>query len=145
MTLSLENYRPAEALNPVPNRDILFGYYYSYYEGFDNWFWGSGSSLDYYTRRNNYRLPAYHRLDLGINIYRPKKRGRMGIWSVSIYNVYSRMNTFLVYKSQRRGRIFDTVPGQGGYVSSSYGRDIPVFKKIGILPIIPMISYTYKF
>lgn len=145
MTLSLENYRPAEALNPVPNRDILFGYYYSYYEGFDNWFWGSGSSLDYYTRRNNYRLPAYHRLDLGINIYRPKKRGRMGIWSVSIYNVYSRMNTFLVYKSQRRGQIFDTVPGQGGYVSSSYGRDIPVFKKIGILPIIPMISYTYKF
>ena len=56
------------------------------------------------------------------------------------------MNTFLVYKSQRRGRIFDTVPGEGGYQwSSVYGVGIPTYKKIGILPIIPMISYTYKF
>ncbi len=34
----------------------------------------SGESIDYYEGRNNYQLPAYHRLDLGIKIYRPKKR-----------------------------------------------------------------------
>ena len=49
-------------------------------------------------QRNNYQLPAYHRLDVGINIYRPKKKGRMGVWNISIYNVYSRMNPILVYK-----------------------------------------------
>ena len=32
------------------------------------------NGLDYYTKRNNVRLPAYHRLDLGINIYKPLKK-----------------------------------------------------------------------
>ena len=49
MTLSLENYRPAEALNPVPNRDIIFGDYgYGSISGFDNWFRGSGSGASVY-------------------------------------------------------------------------------------------------
>lgn len=88
--------------------------------------------LDYYAERNNYQLSAYHRLDLGINIYRPKKKGRMGIWNISIYNVYSRMNPFLIYKS-------DKSANDGSYNS------IPCFKTIGIMPIIPSVTYTYKF
>lgn len=120
VTLSLENYYENGTGSPTNN---------------DNHYVGASESIDYYEGRNNYQLPAYHRLDLGIKIYRPKKKGRMGIWTVSIYNVYSRMNPFMIYKSDK------TVPDPG----SSYGKNVPVFKTIGIMPIIPSISYTYKF
>ena len=120
VTLSLENYYENGTGSPTNN---------------DNHSVGASESIDYYEGRNNYQLPAYHRLDLGIKIYRPKKKGRMGIWTVSIYNVYSRMNPFMIYKSDK------TVPDPG----SSYGKNVPVFKTIGIMPIIPSISYTYKF
>ena len=86
--------------------------------------------------RNNYQLSPYHRLDLGIKIYRPKKKGRMGIWTISVYNVYSRMNPFMIYKKDKEVRD----------PNSSSGYDyIPVFKTVGIMPIIPSVSYTYKF
>lgn len=120
VTLSLENYYENGTGSPTNN---------------DNHYVGASESIDYYEGRNNYQLPAYHRLDLGIKIYRPKKKGRMGIWTVSIYNVYSRMNPFMIYKSDK------TIPDPG----SSYGKNVPVFKTIGIMPIIPSISYTYKF
>ncbi len=120
VTLSLENYYENGTGSPTNN---------------DNHYMDASESIDYYEGRNNYQLPAYHRLDLGIKIYRPKKKGRMGIWTVSIYNVYSRMNPFMIYKSDK------TVPDPG----SSYGKNVPVFKTIGIMPIIPSISYTYKF
>lgn len=121
VTLSLENYYENGTGSPTNNDNHYVA--------------NSGESIDYYEGRNNYQLPAYHRLDLGIKIYRPKKKGRMGIWTVSIYNVYSRMNPFMIYKSDK------TVPDPG----SSYGKNVPVFKTIGIMPIIPSISYTYKF
>lgn len=120
VTLSLENYYENGTGSPTNN---------------DNHYVGASESIDYYEGRNNYQLPAYHRLDLGIKIYRPKKKGRMGIWTVSIYNVYSRMNPFMIYKSDK------TIPDPG----SPYGKNVPVFKTIGIMPIIPSISYTYKF
>lgn len=94
-------------------------------------------SVDYFTKRNNYQMPAYHRLDLGINIYRPKKKGRMGIWNVSIYNVYSRMNPFMAYKTTKYVTSWET--------GSPVSKQIPKFRQIGIMPIIPSITYTYKF
>ena len=110
-TLSLESYEGGNDL---------------YNPGADNGGYRWGSELDYYDKRNNYQLPAYHRLDLGLNIYRPKKKGRMGIWNISIYNAYCRMNTLMVLKDS----------------DNDTGR--PVFKKVGIMPIIPSVSYTYK-
>lgn len=121
VTLSLENYE--EYGNPGRN-DYVGGYPYD----------GTYGTIDYFEGRNNYQLPAYHRLDLGIKIYRPKKKGRMGIWTISIYNVYSRMNPFMIYKKDKR--VSDP---NGGY------KFVPVFKTVGIMPIIPSISYTYKF
>lgn len=114
VTLSLENYYENGTGSPTNN---------------DNHYMDASESIDYYEGRNNYQLPAYHRLDLGIKIYRPKKKGRMGIWTVSIYNVYSRMNPFMIYKSDK------TVPDPG----SSYGKNVPVFKTIGIMPILSLI------
>lgn len=95
---------------------------------------GDGTNIELFDVRNNYQLPAYHRLDLGINIYRPKKKGRMGIWNISVYNAYCRMNPFLVYKSS------DQVRNVWGQYTS-----VPRYKKLGFMPIIPSITYTYKF
>ena len=123
VTLSFENYMENGSLN------------YVHGNGYDLPYTGSWG-IDYYEGRNNYQLPAYHRLDLGIKIYRPKKKGRMGIWTVSIYNVYSRMNPFMIHKTDKEVRD----------PSSSYGyKVVPVFKTVGIMPIIPSVSYTYKF
>ena len=127
MTLSLESHEQAGTLT-ISNQYKM-----------NNWWEPSGEVVDLYTRRNNYQMPAYHRLDLGLNIYRPKKKGRMGIWNISIYNVYSRMNPILVYKGD--------VEEKAG--TNDYGNPNVTyrnaFKSIGIFPIIPSVSYTYKF
>lgn len=132
MTLALENYEQVDvgSLQHPTNSPI------------SNWEDYSEDMIDRYTHRNNYQMPAYHRLDLGLNIYRPKKSGRMGIWNISIYNVYSRMNPFMVYKSDR------SLPVNSMKPDMSYGyskKSVPCFKLIGVMPIIPSISYTYKF
>ncbi|MDH6305242.1 outer membrane receptor for ferrienterochelin and colicin [Parabacteroides sp. PH5-13] len=131
-TLSLENYQGI-----VPT---------SYYQDSSKERYYSYEELDYYGERNNYQLPAYHRLDLGINIYRPKKSGRMGIWNISIYNVYSRMNPFMIYKSDKKvpnpNYTAPSGPNSGYIDPYNY---VPCFKTIGIMPIIPSVSYTYKF
>lgn len=121
VTLSLENY---EELGHIGPHNYQGGYPYS----------GSYGTIDYFDGRNNYQLPAYHRLDLGLKIYRPKKKGRMGIWTISIYNVYSRMNPFMITKSDKK-----VVNPEGSY------KYVPAFRTIGIMPIIPSVSYTYKF
>ena len=135
MTLSLESYDKMGSVLPL---------FDGYNPPVDNWQSPGGEQVDFYTRRNNYQLPAYHRLDLGINIYRPKKRGRMGIWNISIYNVYSRMNPFLAYKERSPRHYYPLSPGVPNY--SYYNTmSVPKFKTVGFMPIIPSISYTYKF
>lgn len=89
--------------------------------------------LEYFEGKNNYRLPAYHRLDLGINFYRPKANNRMGIWSISLYNAYSRMNPIAVTKDW-----YHDYPYSGSSINSYY-------QTVSLLPIIPSVSYTYKF
>ena len=93
----------------------------------------------YIGRRNNFKMPAYHRLDLSFNYYRHKKNGRMGIWNVSIYNTYSRQNSFLVMPGYEE---IQKPNSYGGYAKSN---EKPVFKSLSIFPIIPSFSYTYKF
>ena len=53
--------------------------------------------------RNNYRVPAYHRLDIAATLHpNPRRNGkeRWGYWTFSIYNLYSRQNAFSVYFRQ---------------------------------------------
>ncbi len=55
--------------------------------------------LIYYSDRNKYRLPPYHRLDLSISIdesLRIKKKWK-GSWTFSLLNVYARKNAYSVF------------------------------------------------
>jgi outer membrane receptor for ferrienterochelin and colicin len=74
----------------------------------------------YYPSINNYKLPDYHRLDLGLHY---KTSGRLGENSLSfdVFNAYNRKNVINMY---------------------SYG---PYFRYAYLLPFIPSVTYTLKF
>ena len=91
-----------------------------------------GTYLPYVESRNNYRLPVYHRLDVGVNFHKEKRHG-VRTWSVSVYNLYNRKNPFLVYE---RGRLISIYEG-----SSSKAQLV----KLSLFPIIPSVSYSFKF
>lgn len=80
-----------------------------------------------YTEPFGIRIPAYHRLDVGMNFRKTTKRGNEGIWNVSIYNAYCRMNPIFAetYIDDKTNK----------YSGRAYG----------IIPIIPTVSYTLKF
>ena len=52
--------------------------------------------------RNNYRIPAYHRLDISATLTPKKNENRRwkGEWVFSVYNVYSRRNPFAIFFEQ---------------------------------------------
>lgn len=79
-----------------------------------------------YEEPNNATLPAYHRLDLGVNFRKVTKRGLERIWNISIYNAYCRMNVLYA-------KVDDLSAGK--FTS----------KATGVFPIIPSFSYTLKF
>ncbi len=86
-------------------------------------------------RINNYALPPYHRLDLAA-VYSPSpKRPTQkwkGTWTFSIYNVYSRLNPYIIY--------LDT----SGGLNNATGVQLKV-KQISIFPILPSVTYNFKF
>jgi hypothetical protein len=91
--------------------------------------------IDYYPERNNVRMPSYHRLDLGMNIYHIYKHGQKGIWNISLYNAYCRMNPITIQKDNENNVIDN--PDKTNWHRA--------FKSLSFIPIIPSISYTYIF
>jgi outer membrane receptor for ferrienterochelin and colicin len=105
-----------------------------------NYFWGERNLQDY-GGRNNYRMPAYHRLDLGINFHKVKKHG-IRTWSFSVYNAYNRQNPFLLMWGSKGGEYsYDPITGQG--IQTTPYRT--VLNQLSLFPLIPSISYSYKF
>src|SRR5699024_9108650 len=59
--------------------------------------------VSYISSRNNFRMHAFHRLNIGIDFKKQKKHGTR-IWNISLYNVYNRQNPyFYFYKKQKDG------------------------------------------
>ncbi len=84
--------------------------------------------------RNNYRVPAYHRLDLSLTLQSKKNETRrwQGEWVFSVYNVYSRRNAFTVYFRQNDER--DDITTQTEAV------------RLSILgSILPSVTYNFTF
>lgn len=81
--------------------------------------------------RNNYQLSPYHRLDLGANFYRYKKKGRLGIWNLSLCNAYLRPNAFMVSPIS--------------YTNSTDGKRFIELQETILFLFLPSVSYTYKF
>lgn len=92
-----------------------------------------GSNLvQEYSELNAYRIFPYHRLDFSA-VYKPqpkKPRKWESSWAFSIYNVYSRQNPYFLYVDSRG--------------SVNEGIDVTV-KQVSIFPILPSITYNFRF
>jgi hypothetical protein len=88
----------------------------------------SGNSADYedyvkhYPGRNSARAKDYHRMDISISFKKEKRWGERK-WVFGIYNAYSRLNpTFIEFDDTTRK-----------------------FRQFSLFPIIPNVSYQFKF
>ncbi|MCD7937873.1 MAG: TonB-dependent receptor, partial [Tannerellaceae bacterium] len=70
-------------------------------------------------KKNAVKMRAYHRMDVSFNYYRPKKKGRMGIWNISFYFLYCRMISFALVLTTVQTRCKAT------------------FREVGLMPLIP--------
>ncbi len=86
-----------------------------------------------YSAINQYRLPAYHRLDLAA-ILTPKKNANRKWkteWVFSVYNAYSRQNPYFIYFDQSGN------PYDGSLTVQA--------KQVSLFPIIPSVTWNFKF
>ena len=104
---------------------------------------GTIVQANYISKRNNFRLPASHRLNIGVNFNKKTKHG-MRTWNISLYNAYNSMNPTLVYAKRKDDSYFAYVDEYGKY-TGGYNSSKLTLKKITLLPIIPSVTYTYKF
>jgi hypothetical protein len=88
----------------------------------------NGAEYTLYSDRNQFRIPDYYRLDLGVNIEGNHKIKKLAhsFWNISVYNVLGRNNPYSVYFVTENGAI-------KGYKTSIFA--IPV----------PTITYNFKF
>jgi hypothetical protein len=91
---------------------------------------GDISNIDYLGSRNSFRAQAYHRLDFGIQFLKKKKWGER-YWEFGLYNAYSRKNPF--YYHLKRTMDY-SLQGQRW-----------VLVKKSLFPLIPSVSYNFKF
>lgn len=93
---------------------------------------GMYGAVNFVESRNNFRLPSYHRLDLSVNFHKKKRYG-IRTWNISIYNAYNQQNPFIIYPKQ-----IERWDSQGVEYST-------VLMQRSLFPIIPSVSYIYKF
>jgi outer membrane receptor for ferrienterochelin and colicin len=94
---------------------------------------GSVYSGDIYAERNNFRMNAYHRLDLSYSLFKDKGSWNR-TWSFGAYNSYNRKNPFFVYSDT------DISQNPDGSFSETY-----TLKQASLFPIIPYITYSVEF
>jgi outer membrane receptor protein involved in Fe transport len=87
-------------------------------------YWMDRRLVPYYTERNAYRMPAYHRLDLSATW----KLGEKTSLNFSIYNVYNRMNAYAIYFRQMKSDPTKTEAVQ-----------------VTLFPFTPSVTYNFIF
>lgn len=84
--------------------------------------------------KNSFRMSNYHRLDLSVDFTKKKKRHERK-WTIGAYNAYNHVNPYFVLATNDA-----QYNDQGEFIGSER-----VVKEFGILPIIPAVSYSFKF
>ncbi len=85
-------------------------------------------TIFYYTKRNAYRMPAYHRLDLGATRTLKKRKKWTSELSFSLYNAYGRENAYTISFRDNQDD-----PNKTEAV------------RYALFKFIPSISYNFKF
>lgn len=85
---------------------------------------------DYGTQRNRFRAEPYHRFDVSIQFHKQKKHHER-TWEISMYNLYNRRNPYF-YRLEAVDPL-STEPSRIGLFRYS------------VFPIVPSVSYNFKF
>jgi hypothetical protein len=87
------------------------------------------TNVDLYGKVNDYRMPAYHRLDINFSYTRKpdSKRRFKSNWNFGLYNVYNRYNPYFIYLSADESS--QKIQG----------------KKVFLFPIVPSVNWNIKF
>lgn len=97
-----------------------------------------------YGKRNWYRLPPYHRLDLGFTyVIIPKKKRKIDFYSditVSVYNAYNRMNPYFIYIDPK-----GSIGGTANTEDEDKGELKFRAKQVSLFPILPSVTWNFKF
>ncbi|MBS2213307.1 TonB-dependent receptor [Carboxylicivirga mesophila] len=87
-----------------------------------------GNQVPYYTERNGYRMPDYHRLDLNIHLEGKGKRRIQSSWDFSLYNLYNRMNAYTI-----------------NFRENETNPNITEAVKLSLFGIVPSVTWNFKF
>ena len=102
-----------------------------------------GQVVSYYTERNAYRMPDYHRLDLGVTLETKKYKMKVnpdtgnkervakkynGSWNFSLYNAYGRENAYSISFQES-----ETNPGTTEAV------------QLSLFKYVPSVTYNFNF
>jgi hypothetical protein len=87
------------------------------------------TNINQYDKINDYRMQAYHRMDVAFTYTRkPNSTKRIkSSWNFSIYNLYSRANPYFIYIEVDDEK--KTVQG----------------KQVYLFPIVPSVTWNFKF
>jgi len=94
-----------------------------------------GSQYVYYSDRNKYRLPDYHRLDIAITFdetLRLKQKWK-GSWTLAIINLYGQKNPYSVYYKAT------------SQLESKFYQSYNLYKLFIISRPIPTLTYNFTF
>ncbi len=84
--------------------------------------------VSYFTERNGYRMPNYHRLDLGATWMVKQTEKYESSWTFSVYNAYNHKNAYSISFKES-----ETNPGYTEAV------------KLSLFGIVPSVSWNFKF
>ncbi len=87
-----------------------------------------GNVVNYFTSRNGYRMPSYHRLDLGATLLLKENRKFRSELSFGLFNAYGRKNAYTI--------LFRTKDDNSGETEAV---------KIYLFSVIPSITWNFKF
>jgi len=94
--------------------------------GYQNYFSEYKPKVNDYGEKNSYRMAPYHRLDLAVQFHKIRKKYER-IFELGVYNAYNRQNPFF-YMAE-----------------TDYKTNITKLKQVSLFPIIPSVSWTWKF
>ena len=87
-----------------------------------------GLTVNLYTKRNGYRMPDYHRLDLGLTYYFKRTAESEMSLTFSVYNVYARKNAYRITFEQS-----EADPNKTEAV------------RLSLFSIVPSITFNFRF
>lgn len=90
-----------------------------------------GNVVNVYGSRNDYRMPAYHRLDFSATLKGKPNKKFQNSWNFSVYNAYNRRNPYFIYFANK-GSIQD-------------GTLKITAKQVSLFPILPSVTWNFKF